>query len=44
VRVVSMGSNIGRFWPRSLGRYFFADSGLIYDSGAGGPHDVDLSR
>jgi hypothetical protein len=24
--------NIGRFYPKSLGRYFSPDSGLVYDS------------
>jgi hypothetical protein len=27
------GENIGRFYPVSLGQYFFRDSGLVYDSG-----------
>jgi len=30
------GGNIGRFWPGSLGDYFLADSGLVYDSGTPG--------
>ena len=27
------GENIGRFYQKSLGQYFFRDSGLVYDSG-----------
>ena len=26
------GENIGRFYQKSLGQYFFRDSGLVYDS------------